>query len=163
MPVAHAIEIMPYLWQSFRNPRTLTPEEMSGTRKTSLGSAITRFRQHLKDLDILKFMGLSWVALAGDGTKGQGHKLKPIKFLLNAIFFFFFSLWGWSNTWTGCSERFWSIHPWEILEQPARGETLPSVTSGGPCKDSGIRTSQGFLWGSLCPPPTVSCLITHTE
>lgn len=86
--VAHVIEIMPYLSQSVRNPRTLTPEEKSGTRKTSLGSGITRFRQHLKDLDILKSMGPSWFALTGDGTKGQRHKLKPIKFLLNTVIFF---------------------------------------------------------------------------
>lgn len=89
--LAYKIELMPYLRQSFRNPRTLTPEEKSGTRKTSLGAGITR--QHLTDLDILKSMGLSWVALTGDGTRGQGHRLKPIKFLLNTIklvFFLFF-------------------------------------------------------------------------
>jgi len=28
-----------------------------------------------------------------------------------------FSLWGWSNTGTGCLERLWSLHPWRYIQK----------------------------------------------
>lgn len=108
--------------------------------------------------------GLSWVALTGDGTGGQEYKLKPIKFLLNTIklLFVFFSM----RMVRHLNRLFREVlesPSLEILGQSARGGTLPSVTSGGPCKDSGIKTvPQGFLWGSPCLP-SISFLVTHTE
>lgn len=77
----------------------------------------------LKSLVPRVLVSLNWISLSSAPwqDKSQRAELKYRKLHLNTrkkkktV-----SLWGWSNTATGCRKRFWSLHSWRYSKSDGR-------------------------------------------